>query len=1276
MSELLGTAFVSIRGELAKGFRADLRDQVLRSVGKGYRIPIMADIKPFRAQLQAEARKGPILVPVKPGINVAKFRSEVAGKVRTATKGITINVPVNVASGRSGGKGGGGTGKGTSGQTRDQQRLNDAIGRTVQSQGLLDRAREKGISSGERLRRLDLALIQSERSLASLLREEAAARAAKNTALADSIAKERESIANNYAEAASQKDTIEKATTRAAAETKLTSAKERAAKATAVDIGAIKSRDRLQAHSNELIGAEAQLRKALEVAKRTGIPIDKETRDLLENTVAREANITSRRQEIGAIEKGSTQRAGALKGGAATGLTFAGLRGATLAAGGPFLAGAAAVSIVAKSIQAAAALEKELNVLRITARATAEQMEAVSARAIELGRDVRLPGVSASDAAVAMNQLVKAGLSVQDAIDGAEGTLQLATAAEIDFVTATNLTASALNAFKLEGTDATHVADVFTNAANASQASIEEMGISLQQASAAAAITGISFEDTAALLTLLSRAGLRGSDAGTSLRTALIRLVNPTEKASDVIAQLGLDVRDSQGAIRPEVFGEFAEATENLTRQQRQQAAAIIFGADAFRTIAITSREGVAGLEQVRAELDRVGSAAELAGARAEGLSGQISALASNLETLGTNVASLALPPLTLFFAEINEGISTMNDAVVGIKEIAGAAKDAGKEFSDAVPGASRFFGFLKSQASARIRGAISPVPAGVRITATAGRAAAGRFGLIGKDTKKIGDEADRARIKVELLFRALGQGPLRDANLGATVNQLEAMADELSQGDAEAQKLARQIREIIKEIGKTGSVPSIIEIQTKIDTPKAIKDGTDAALFTLQGIRSVFPEVAKTGTLFIDIFGDAAKKRVTEIDLGGSIGASVASQLSASIAVAEAAGDESGQLAGLRQRLAKRQAFQAKIQARVNADPSAQNVALLEKAAQNVTQTQNDIQAILDAQSARSDAAARDAKDKADKIQSDQEKRDQAVLDAFGLAQTGAQNRLEVAQATLGLADDISATKALRKLVIKQRDSLRDRIKTHELRVAARQEYNQRLFELGQELAQLRLDRKKTIQDEIRRGLELDIEFAETTENAAGERRARLALIKSLTAEANALRAVKKKTIEQKNRLKEIRNEIAAQRKELQDISQERSRMFAELSFAFLTTQQGFAANVFGNLLPGFATAGAVGGGARGGSLGSGGGGGGGNLLGSIPQGLKDGGPGGVLPPGIFGSKSGSGSARRRTCRECARRQGGRHRRVHERPGRRPHRAHPSDRQAARRHRPEGQAP
>ncbi len=216
------------------------------------------------------------------------------------------------------------------------------------------------------------------------------------------------------------------------------------------------------------------------------------------------------------------------KGFFATALAAAGARGATLAASFEFLAGAAIATGLFKSIQLASKLETELNVFKVTAGATADEMKRVSDAAKQLGADITLPAVSANSAADAMTELAKAGLSVNDSIAAARGTLQLSTAAQLDTATAVNITASALNAFGLAGTQAVHVADLLAGAADAAQGGIGDMGGALSSVASVARQAGVSVEDTVALLTLLAKNGIQGAEAGTALRVALIRLIAPS----------------------------------------------------------------------------------------------------------------------------------------------------------------------------------------------------------------------------------------------------------------------------------------------------------------------------------------------------------------------------------------------------------------------------------------------------------------------------------------------------------------------------------------------------------------------------------------------------------------------------------------------------------------------------------------------------------------------------------------------------------------------------
>lgn len=343
-------------------------------------------------------------------------------------------------------------------------------------------------------------------------------------------------------------------------------------------------------------------------------------------------------------------------------LSLLGLRGSALAANAAFLGTSAAIIALAKSVGLAARLESQLNVFQATAGATADQMERVSATAEQLGRDITLPGVGASDAAQALTELSKAGLSVQDSIDGARGVLQLATAASIDNAEATELVASALNSFGLAGDQAVRVADALANAANDSQGSIVDIGVALQQSSAVARQAGLSMEQTVSALTILARAGLRSSDAGTSLRTALLRLINPSKKAQEQINKLGLSVRTSTGAINLGVFDEFAQKTRDFTKAQRDQALAIIFGQDAIRAAAILSRTGAAGLNAQITSIEKQGTAAELANARMKGLVGSAENLKNQLSALGIEVGKVATGPLVLLTNSLADTAGAMAD--------------------------------------------------------------------------------------------------------------------------------------------------------------------------------------------------------------------------------------------------------------------------------------------------------------------------------------------------------------------------------------------------------------------------------------------------------------------------------------------------------------------------------------------------------------------------------------------------------------------------------------
>ncbi len=279
--------------------------------------------------------------------------------------------------------------------------------------------------------------------------------------------------------------------------------------------------------------------------------------------------------------------------------------------------------------------EQSLNVLKTVSGATDEEMKKLSDTSRALGADLTLPGTSAADAADAMAELAKAGLNVNEILDASRGVLQLSIAGQMSNAEAAKITANALNAFSLEGTEAARVADLLAAAALASTAEVKEMADSLQMSTAVAAMSGMKIEELVASIALMSNAGIQGSDAGTSIKQMLLSLQTPTQKSSDLMRDLGINVYDAAGNMKSmrEIIQIFSTQLRGLTEQQRNYALGTIFGSDATRAANILLMGGVDAYDKMSASVNKTGAAAGLAASMMEGLTGSVENIKSAFET-------------------------------------------------------------------------------------------------------------------------------------------------------------------------------------------------------------------------------------------------------------------------------------------------------------------------------------------------------------------------------------------------------------------------------------------------------------------------------------------------------------------------------------------------------------------------------------------------------------------------------------------------------------------
>jgi TP901 family phage tail tape measure protein len=370
----------------------------------------------------------------------------------------------------------------------------------------------------------------------------------------------------------------------------------------------------------------------------------------------------------------------------------------------------------AASVGVAASFEQKLADIKSVSGATGAEMEQLGNLAQEMGQKTAF---SATEAAGGIEELIKAGLSVEQIINGGlDGALNLAIAGNLQLAEAAEIASTALNAFKDDGLSVGQAADILAGAANASATSVQEMRFGLSQVSAVAAGTGLSFRDTSIALAAFANNGLKGSDAGTSLKTMLQNLQPRTKEQIALFKELGLMTSDGANAFyglsgeikgMDEIAGILQNALKDMTDQQRAFALETIFGSDAVRAGNILYKEGADGLNAMWDAMSKV-TAADVAAAKMDTLIGAFNEFTSSVETIGIRIGEDFLPILSQVVRQITGVIQSLDEA--DLANIKTALAFAGTAAAVALVGSS----LVKLATSVRLL-FVSMGPAGWLIT-------------------------------------------------------------------------------------------------------------------------------------------------------------------------------------------------------------------------------------------------------------------------------------------------------------------------------------------------------------------------------------------------------------------------------------------------------------------------------------------------------------------------------------------------------------------------------
>ena len=333
------------------------------------------------------------------------------------------------------------------------------------------------------------------------------------------------------------------------------------------------------------------------------------------------------------------------------------------------LAVATAIGVgVGSAVTVAANFEKQMSAVKAVSGATADEMEKLTQLAMDLGESTAF---SAGEAAQGIEELIKAGVTVEQILNGGlQGALDLAAAGNLGLAEAAEIASTALNAFRDDSLSVVDAANVLAGAANASATDVSELRFGLSQVSAVASGVGMSFKDTATALAVFAQNGLKGSDAGTSLKTMLQNLQPTTKQQIELFEELGLMAEDGtnkffdqEGQLRSlsEIAGILRESMEGMTDQQRMLAMETIFGSDAIRAANVLYKEGADGIENMWDAMSKV-TAAEVAETKLDNLAGAFEEFQGALETLGITIGSEFLPVFTDIVRWATDVVRSMGD--------------------------------------------------------------------------------------------------------------------------------------------------------------------------------------------------------------------------------------------------------------------------------------------------------------------------------------------------------------------------------------------------------------------------------------------------------------------------------------------------------------------------------------------------------------------------------------------------------------------------------------
>ena len=350
----------------------------------------------------------------------------------------------------------------------------------------------------------------------------------------------------------------------------------------------------------------------------------------------------------------------------------------------------AVAGLGAAAVKTAADFDEGMSKVAAISGATGDDLDALRDKAREMGAKTKF---SASEAADAMNYMAMAGWKTEDMLSGIEGIMNLAAASGEDLAATSDIVTDALTAFGLSAQDSGHFADILAAASSNANTNVSMMGETFKYCAPIAGALGFSAEDTAQAIGLMANAGIKGSQAGTALRTIMNNLTGEIKLSGKALGDVTIATTNADGSMRDlsDILADCRGAFSQLSESEQAAAAEALVGKNAMSGFLALMNAGEGDIEKLSSAIDSCsdtfvktvdgaiipmsqaleegidwveeynGVAEQMAAVMQDNLGGQLTILKSQLQELAISFGEMLMPAIRAIVSKIQVFVDKLN---------------------------------------------------------------------------------------------------------------------------------------------------------------------------------------------------------------------------------------------------------------------------------------------------------------------------------------------------------------------------------------------------------------------------------------------------------------------------------------------------------------------------------------------------------------------------------------------------------------------------------------